>query len=92
MGTDHEGKFVFEGVPVGKQRVTVVTTLGDYKPFSKVVEVKPRETAVINFRLEPARRVNVTFNVIVPKRTPKKRNCQDFRKCLSARFNMLVVE
>lgn len=71
LGTDHEGRFELEDVPAGKQRVTVTTVLGDYKPHSQLAEVKAGETTEILIELEPARRVNVTFEAVVPERTPE---------------------
>jgi len=68
--TNYDGSFTLKDVPVGKQRVTVLTTLGDYKYASKIVQVIPGETSVVTFELVKAKKVKVTFNAIAPEDTP----------------------
>lgn len=71
LGTGFDGSFTLENVPVGKHRVTVTTTLGDYIPSSKTIEVKEGETTAVDFDLDRAQKVKVTFKAIVPERTPE---------------------
>jgi hypothetical protein len=68
--TNYDGSFKLEDVPVGKQRVTVLTTLGDYKYASKIVQVNPGETTTVSFNLVRAKKVKVQFNVVIPEDTP----------------------
>lgn len=70
IATNYDGSFSLSSVPQGKQRVTVLTTLGDHKYASQEVLVNPDETSTVNFELEPARKVVVTFNVETPADTP----------------------
>ena len=70
LATNYDGSFELEGVPVGKQRVTILTTSGEYKYASSVVQVLEGEESEVEFYLEPALKVNVTFNVSVPEDTP----------------------
>lgn len=67
--TKHDGSFVIEDVPVGKQRVTVTTTLGDYKPASEEITLTADGKSV-DFDLDSAEKVTVTFNVTPPSGTP----------------------
>ncbi|MGV8025257.1 MAG: carbohydrate-binding module family 20 domain-containing protein [Anaerolineaceae bacterium] len=50
--------------------MTVLTTLGDHKYTSQEVSVNPDETSPVNFELEAAKKVLVTFNVETPADTP----------------------
>lgn len=68
--TNYDGSFEIEGVPVGKQRITVFTTLGEYKPLSKEIYLTSAGENV-NFDLEPAKGVMVTLTVKPPAETPK---------------------
>jgi hypothetical protein len=70
IATNYDGSFTLRDVPAGNQRVTALTTLGDYKYASTVVQVNRDETSTIAFDLEPARKVEVTFNVQTPSDTP----------------------
>jgi len=68
--TNYDGSFTLKDVPVGSQRVTVLTTLGDYKYASKVVQVNPGETSIVTFHLVKAKKVKVQFDVVTPENTP----------------------
>lgn len=70
IATDYDGSFTLREVPEGTQRVTVSTTLGDFKYASEVAQVSPDETSSLTFALEPAGRASVTFNVETPPDTP----------------------
>ena len=69
IATDYAGKFELE-VPVGVQRITISTPLGDYKYASKEVRVEEGQTTFVDFELEPAKKVNVTFRVKVREVPP----------------------
>ena len=68
--TNYDGSFTLDGIPIGSQRVTISTTLGNYKPSSNVVEVSQGQMSVADFDLEAAKKVKVTFNVAAPDDTP----------------------
>ncbi len=70
--TDYYGDFEIEDVPEGKQNIVVSTSLGDYKYGYKTVEVKRDEITEINFELEPAKKVSVTFNLEIPEKTAEE--------------------
>ncbi len=70
IATNYDGSFSQSNVPVGNQRITVSTTLGDHKYAAQVVQVNADETSTVDFELEPAKKVVVTFNVKVPSDTP----------------------
>lgn len=68
--TNYDGSFTLRDLPVGSQRVTVMTTLGDYRYASKVVQVYQGETSTLTFDLVAAKKVRVTFDVVAPEDTP----------------------
>lgn len=70
IASNFDGSFSLSGVSSGKQRVTVMTTLGDYKYVSQEVQVNADETSSINIALEPAKKVVVKFDVETPSDTP----------------------
>ncbi len=59
--TSFEGKFKLEKVPVGQQRVTVFTTLGDYKYYATYVTVEKNKVSNLLIKLHRARKVHVIF-------------------------------
>lgn len=66
----NDGTYELDNVPAGGQRITVMTSLGDYKATSKIVTVTDGGTTTADFDLQPAKKVNVTFLVKPPADIP----------------------
>ncbi|MBI2874761.1 MAG: carboxypeptidase regulatory-like domain-containing protein, partial [Firmicutes bacterium] len=68
--TDFDGRFRWDGVAAGGQRITVHRNLGDYKPAAATVEVPPGDAAETVISMQATRPVRVTFEVALPEDTP----------------------
>jgi hypothetical protein len=64
--SDAEGAFRFEGLPLGIHHVTVASTDGAYQIAQQGAMVAEDRTTPVDFRLVPAQRVRLTFQVTVP--------------------------
>jgi len=67
---DHEGHADLSNVPAGPQRVTLVTSSGQYRPLSTVATVPASGQASVALQATAAPVVPVTFSVEVPPDTP----------------------
>lgn len=70
VATDWLGKFRVKNLPDGEHRAIVFTTLGDYRAKQAEFEIVSGASGEINFSLDPAARVPVTFDVGLPDTTP----------------------
>lgn len=68
--SDYDGRFVFEHVAVGTQRVVVHQTLGEHEAYESTVVVREGESSHVTIRLRPAALVRVRFLVQLPDDTP----------------------
>ena len=67
--TAADGSFSIKGVPVGEHHLVAYHPAGDYQVFQQnAVIAKDAQTPAI-FSMQPARYVNVTFNVETPSNT-----------------------
>ncbi len=70
IATDFEGRFQFNNIAAGVQRVTAHTTLGDYRATDGSATVPAQGAAEVTIAMEPAEAVDVTFDVALPEETP----------------------
>ena len=64
--SDGEGAFRLEGLRPGVHQITVASPDGSYKPAQQGAMVAAERTTSAEFRLAPAQRVRVTFQLTVP--------------------------
>ena len=70
VATDFAGRFSFDGLPAGTQRITVHRTLGDYRATDETAVVQAGEEAQVQISMQPAQPVPVQFEVQLPIDTP----------------------
>ncbi len=68
--TDYDGSYRFSGVAAGEHVVTVHRATGDYKAISTPVTVRAGAEAAASLAVEPARRVTVQIQAIIPEDMP----------------------
>jgi hypothetical protein len=64
--SDSQGAFRLEGLPIGIHQVIVVSPDGAYRPMQQGAAIAADRTTPVEFHLQPAQRVRLTFQVTVP--------------------------
>jgi hypothetical protein len=67
--TDSLGRFEIPGLSVGAQNLVAYSLDGMYQTFQQGALVSEGRSTIVDLRLKPARLVNVTFTVTVPRDT-----------------------
>ncbi len=65
------GEFLVEGLPPGLHNVVVMDLEGQYHLFQQLAEVATDATTPAEIPLQPARQVEVRFDVYPPRETPR---------------------
>lgn len=71
VGTRVDGSFKVPRLPAGEHAVVVHSNTGDFDPIQKIVTLAPGEIASVDFNVTNTTLVPVTFDVDLPKSTPK---------------------
>lgn len=67
--SDGEGKFRIEGLHPGVHQLVALTPTGAYKSFQQGTLIAADSTTPVTIQLEPAKKVQVTFEISVPDDT-----------------------